>query len=225
MNESKSNGQNMMEQDLTKMRDKLLVMGGAAEKAIALAARALVERDSDIAERLIRDDDVIDKLELEIDAMCAEALSYKSPDPQELRCILSIARTAPIVERIADHTVNLAKHALSLNDEPQLEMQMDISRLARIVRGMLVDGLDAFTTGDIDRAQETIARDDEVDSLHDIFYAQVVCAMQRDSMNVERGAKWLFVLKHFERIADYATNICEQTVYMARGTVIKHTIW
>jgi phosphate transport system protein len=157
--------------------------------------------------------------------MCAEALSFKMQDPQDLRCILSIARTAPIVERIADHTVNLAKHALILNNEPHLEIQIDISRLARIVQEMLVDGLDAFTSGDIDRAQETITRDDEVDSLFDIFYAQVISVMQRDFTNVERGAEWLFVLKHFERIADYATNICEQTVYMARGQVIKHTIW
>jgi phosphate transport system protein len=214
-----------MEPDLIRMRDKLLVMGGAAEKAISLAARALIERESEIAERIIRDDDVIDKFELEIDAMCAEALSFKTQDPQDLRCILSIARTVPIVERIADHTVNLAKHALTLNNEPQLEMQIDISRLARIVQEMLIDGLDAFTSGDINRAQQTITRDDEVDSLFDIFYAQVISAMQRDSTNVERGAEWLFVLKHFERIADYATNICEQTVYMARGQVIKHTIW
>jgi phosphate transport system protein len=215
----------MIDHDLTRMRDTLLVMGGAAEKAIALATRALIERDSDIAERVVTEDDVVDKLELEIDAMCADALSFKSQAIPDLRCILSIMRTAPIVERIADHTVNIAKHALALNNEPQLEMQIDISRMARIVQEMLVDGLDAFTSGDIDRAQKTITRDDEVDSLYDIFYAQVVTAMQRDSTNVERGAEWLFVLKHFERIADYVTNICEQTVYMARGQVIKHTIW
>jgi phosphate transport system protein len=215
----------MIDHDVTRMRDTLLVMGGAAEKAIALATRALIERDSDIAERVITEDDAVDKLELEIDAMCANALSFKSPAVPELRSILSIMRTAPIVERIADHTVNIAKHALALNNEPQLEMQIDISRMARIVKEMLVDGLDAFTSGDIDRAQRTITRDDEVDSLYDIFYAQVVMAMQRDSTNVERGAEWLFVLKHFERIADYVTNICEQTVYMARGQVIKHTIW
>jgi phosphate transport system protein len=215
----------MIEQDVNRMRDTLLVMGGAAEKAIALATRSLIERDSDIAEQVIIEDDVVDRLELEIDAMCADALSYQSQTTPDLRCILAIMRIAPVVERIADHTVNLAKHALALNNEPQLEMHIDISRMARIVQEMLLDGLDAFTSGDIERAQRTITRDDEVDSLYDIFYAQVVTAMQRDFTNVERGAEWLFVLKHFERIADYVTNICEQTVYMARGQVIKHTIW
>jgi phosphate transport system protein len=215
----------MIEQDVNRMRDTLLVMGGAAEKAIALATRALIERDSDIAERVISEDDVVDKLELEIDALCAEALSYPAQPGADLRCILAIMRMAPVVERIADHTVNLAKHALALNNEPQLETRIDIARMARIVQEMLVDGLDAFTSGDIERAQRTITRDDEVDSLYDIFYAQVITAMRRDSFSVERGAEWLFVLKHFERIADYVTNICEQTVYMARGQVIKHTIW
>ena len=86
-------------------------------------------------------------------------------------------------------------------------------------------GLDAFTSGDPDRAQTTIARDDEVDELYDRLYDQVIDAMKRDASTVSRGAEWLFVLKHLERIADYVTNICEQIVCMARGQVIKHTVW
>ena len=211
--------------DLTQLRDKLLVMGGAAEKAIALVTRALIERDSDLAERVIAEDDAIDKLELEIDALCADMLMLRPANPTDLRLALSIARIAPGVERIADHTVNIAKHALVINNEPALDLKIDIQRLARVVRDMLVAGLDAFTTGDTERAQATIARDDEVDSLYDIFYSQVIDTMKRDAATVSRGAEWLFTLKHFERIADYATNICEQTVYLARGQVIKHTIW
>ena len=90
---------------------------------------------------------------------------------------------------------------------------------------MLVDGLDAFTSGDPERAQATIARDDEVDEFYDRLYDLVIDAMKRDPSNVRRGAEWLFVLKHLERIADYVTNICEQIVYMSRGQVIKHTVW
>ncbi len=211
--------------ELTELRDKLLVMGGAAEKAIALVTRALIERDSDLAERVIAEDDAIDKLELEIDALCADRLMLKSANSVDLRLVLSIARIAPGVERIADHTVNIAKHGLAINNEPALDLKIDIQRLARVVRDMLVAGLDAFTSGDTERAQATIARDDEVDSLYDIFSAQVLDTMKRDAANVSRGAEWLFILKHFERIADYATNICEQTVFLARGQVIKHTIW
>jgi phosphate transport system protein len=215
----------LIEDELTRLRDKLLIMSGAAEKAISLAARALIERDSELSHRVIREDDLVDQMELEIDAMCVDILVLRQPAASDLRFVVSVARTAPTVERIADHAVNIAKHAMSLNDQPQLAMPIDIARMAKAVQQMLVEGLDAFTSGNPERAQATIARDDEVDELYDMLYAQVIEIMTRDSTTVARGAEWLFVLKHLERIADYVTNICEQIVYMARGQVIKHTIW
>lgn len=215
----------LIEENLNLLRDKLLIMGGAAEKAIMLSMRALIERDSDLAERVVREDDAIDQMELEIDQMCVDVLVLKQPAAGDLRFVVSVARTAPTVERIADHAVNIAKHALLLNNEPEIEARIDLSTMAKVVQDMLVDGLDAFTSGDPERAQATISRDDEVDALYDRLFAQMIEAMTRDSSTVSRGAEWLFVLKHLERIADYVTNICEQIVYMARGHVIKHTVW
>jgi phosphate transport system protein len=215
----------LIEENLNLLRDRLLVMGGAAEKAIMLATRALMERDSDLAERVIREDDAIDQMELEIDQLCVDILVLKQPAASDLRFVISVARTAPTVERIADHAVNIAKHARSLNDQPQLELEIDLSAMAKIVQEMLVEGLDAFTSGDPERAQRTIARDDEVDELYDRLYEEVIRVTMLDSTNVARGAEWLSVLKHLERIADYVTNICELVVYMARGQVIKHTVW
>jgi phosphate transport system protein len=215
----------LIEDNLNLLRDKLLIMGGAAEKAIMLSMRALTERDSELAERVIREDDAIDQLELEIDQMCVDILVLKQPAASDLRFVVSVARAAPVVERIADHAVNIAKHALSLNDEPQIDARIDLSSMSRIVQEMLVVGLDAFTSGDPERARQNIARDDEVDALYDQLYLQVTEVMTKDSSTVTRGVEWLFVLKHLERIADYVTNICEQIVYMARGQVIKHTIW
>jgi phosphate transport system protein len=215
----------LIEENLNLLRDKLLIMGGAAEKAIMLSMRALIERDSELAERVVREDDAIDQMELEIDQMCVDVLVLKQPAAGDLRFVVSVARTAPTVERIADHAVNIAKHALSLNNEPEIGALIDLSAMAKVVQDMLVDGLDAFTSGDPERAQTTIARDDEVDELYDRLYDQVIDAMKRAPSAVSRGAEWLFVLKHLERIADYVTNICEQIVYMARGQVIKHTVW
>jgi phosphate transport system protein len=215
----------LIEDNLNMLRERLLIMGGAAEKSIMLALRALTERDSELAERVIREDDAIDRMELEIDQLCVDILVLKQPAASDLRFVVSAARTAPTIERIADHAVNLAKHALVLNNEPELDAQLDISNMGRIVQEMLVDGLDAFTSGDPERAQATIARDDEVDDLYDQLYARVIEAMMRNPASVPRGAQWLAVLKHLERIADYVTNVCEQIVYMARGQVIKHTIW
>ena len=215
----------LIEDNLNLLRDRVLIMGGAAEKAIMLSMRALTERDSDLAERVIREDDTLDQLELEIDQMCVDIMVLKQPAASDLRFVVSVARTAPMVERIADHAVNIAKHALSLNNEPELDARVDISMIGRVVQEMLVDGLDAFTSGDPERARVTIARDDDVDLLYDQLYAQVIEVMMQNPATVPRGAEWLFVLKHLERIADYVTNICEQIVYMARGQVIKHTIW
>ena len=215
----------LIEDNLNMLRERLLIMGGAAEKAIMLALRALTERDSELAERVIREDDAIDRMELEIDQLCVDILVLKQPAASDLRFVVSAARTAPTIERIADHAVNLAKHALVLNNEPEIDAQLDISGMGRVVQEMLVAGLDAFTSGDPERAQVTIARDDEVDGLYDQLYAKVIGAMTRKPAAVPRGAQWLAVLKHLERIADYVTNICEQIVYMARGQVIKHTIW
>ena len=212
-------------EDLDQLRDKLLLMGGAAERAIILSIRSLTERDSDLAERVIKEDDVIDRTEIEIDQMCVDILALKQPAATDLRFTVSVARTAPMVERIGDHAVNISKHALVLNNEPALTPVIDIAPMAKIVQTMLAAGLDAFTSGDPERARATIARDDEVDALYDQLYEQVLQAMRQDPSCIARGILWIFVLKHLERIADYVTNICEQIVYMARGQVIKHTIW
>ena len=215
----------LIEEDLNRLRDRLLLMGGAAEKAIMLAMRALTERDTPLAQRVIREDDAIDQMELEIDQMCVDILVLKQPAASDLRFVISVARTAPMVERIADHAVNIAKHAILLNDQPEFDLDADLSSVAKIVQEMLIDGLDAFTSGDPEKARLTIARDDQVDELYDKLHDRVIEGMMRDPSSVRQGATWLFVLKHVERIADYVTNICEQIVYMARGQVIKHTIW
>jgi phosphate transport system protein len=200
-------------------------MGGAAERAIALSIRALVNRDSELAEQVIREDDAIDRMEVEIDGLCVDLLALKQPAASDLRFVVSTARVAPVVERIADHAVNIAKHALSLNEQPALELYIDLPRMAAVVQDMLVEGLDAFTAGDPEKARANIERDDEVDLFYDRSYVELIRAMTARPSLIEQGVQWAFVLKHLERIADYVTNICEQIVYMARGQVIKHTVW
>ena len=178
----------LIEDDLNRLRDRLLVMGGAAEKAIMLAMRALADRDSELAQRVVREDDAIDRMELEIDQMCVDILVLKQPAASDLRFVISVARTAPIVERIADHAVNVAKHALALSHQPQFQLNADVSQISKVVQEMLIEGLDAFTSGDPERARATIARDDEVDALYDQLYEQVIEAMARDSSAVRQGA-------------------------------------
>lgn len=209
---------------LNMLRDKILIMGGAAENAIARATQALVDRDSALAELVLREDDRIDQLELEIDEACIDILVLQQPAASDLRFVVGVAKTAPNIERIADHAVNIAKHVIALNNEPQLRIFVDLPRMSQIVQEMLVAGLDAFTNIDPDRAWDVIRRDDEVDELHREVLRDLTSCMMTDSASVPRAVELLFVSKHFERIADYVTNICELVVYMKRGSVIKHII-
>ena len=204
------------------LRDKILIMGGATENAIARAVRSIVERDSSLAQQVIRDDDRIDRLELEIDELCIDTLVLQQPTASDLRFVVGVAKTAPNIERIADHAVNIAKHALAVNNEPQLKNYVDLPRMGGIVQEMLVAGLDAFTAVDSDRAWAVIRRDDEVDVLYRAISDDLQRLMTDEPSTVTRAVQLLFVAKHLERIADYVTNICELVVYMKRGSVIKH---
>jgi phosphate transport system protein len=209
---------------LNTLRDKILIMGGAAENAIARALQSIVERNSALAEQVIRDDDRIDQMELEIDEACIDLLVLQQPTASDLRFVVGVAKTAPNIERIADHAVNIAKHALSLNNEPQPKNYVDLPRMSQIVQEMLIAGLDAFTAIDSDRAWEVIRRDDEVDALYRKIFDELQQCMMNDPSTVPRAVQLLFVIKHLERIADYVTNICELVIYMKRGAVIKHVM-
>jgi phosphate transport system protein len=207
---------------LNLLRDKILLMGGAAEAAIARAIEAVVERDSALAERVIRDDDLVDRLELEIDEACIDTLVLQQPTASDLRFVVGVAKAAPNIERIADHAVNIARHALALNDEPRLRAFVDLGRMGAVTQEMLVGGLDAFTSVDAVKAWEVIRRDDEVDALYRELSGELEGLMAGDAGAVGRAVQLLFVVKHLERIADYVTNICELVIYMKRGAVIKH---
>jgi phosphate transport system protein len=215
----------LIEPELARLREKLQTMANSAERAIQSAVRALHDLDSDLADSVIFDDDTIDQMELDVDQACVDILVLKQPAASDLRFVISAARVAPVLERIADHAVNIAKLSLSLKGMPGGNLEMDVTRMAAIVQSMLIEGVDAFLAGDPEKAQATITRDDEVDAFYDDQYAELIQKMKANHSALEQGVQWAFVLKHLERIADYVTNICEQIVYMARGQVIKHTIW
>ena len=204
------------------LRDKILMMGGATETAISRAIQSIVERDAALASQVIDDDDRIDQLEVEIDELCIDTLVLYQPTASDLRFVVGVAKTAPNIERIADHAVNIAKHSLALFNEPQLRHYIDLPKMAAVVQEMLVEGLDSFTTIDSDRAWQVIRRDDEVDEFYRKISGELQQMMMDDPSTVTRAVQLLFAVKHLERIADYVTNICELVIYMKRGAVIKH---
>jgi phosphate transport system protein len=211
------------ESALNELRDHVLLMGGEVERAIDEATRALIERDSELAEQVLRDDDRVDALELEADQMCVRLLRTQSQAEHDLRVVVTAIKITPILERIADHACNIARAAIYLNDEPQLKPYFDLPKMSWLACEMLRLSLDAFSAADADTARAVIARDDEIDRLYDRIFHELLDIMSNDAASAGRAARLLLVAKHLERIGDYVTDICELIVYMKDALVIKHS--
>lgn len=197
-------------------------MGAMVEDSINESIRALLERDSEIAERVIAADDAIDQMELEIDQHTIELIAKMQPAAVDLRFVAAAMKITPELERIADLAVDVCERSIELNREPQLKPLIDIPRLARMSQDMVRQALDAFVRRDPALARTVIARDDEVDRITEQSFRELLTYMLEDSGNISRAIRLTFIGKYFERIADSATNICEMVVYLAEGKVIKH---
>jgi phosphate transport system protein len=213
----------LLERELNILRDRLLLMGGEVELAVQRAMHALRQRDNDVANQVLEGDKIIDRLELEIDRMSVEILALRRPVARELRMVISIGKITPILERIADHAVSIARAALELNDEPEIGIFGDLSEMADRALEMLQSALDAFTSNDSEKARQLIGKDEEVDRIYERLATDMMQAMSQDHTKSTRLARLLFVAKHLERIGDYVKDICELTVYMREAVFIKHS--
>lgn len=205
------------------LRDRLLLMGGEVELALQKATHALVKRDSEIADQVLEHERLIDKLKLEIDQWGIEVLSLRRPSDADLRVVISIMKTTPILSRIAGHAVSIARAAIELNDEPELKCYGKLSEMAERTSEMLQMALDSFTAGDSEKARKLILKDREIDLIYDNLMREWINRMSQDATKSNRLARLLFVAKHLERIGDYVKNICELTVYMKEAVSIKHS--
>jgi phosphate transport system protein len=211
-----------LDDELNALRDRVLLLGGEAEQALERAMQALTDRDSDIARQVLADDDKIDRLEVEIDRQCIDIIALRQPAARDLRFVISVAKMAPVLERIADHACNIARAAIDLNNEPELKSVFDLRRMAEHALRMLRAALDAFTSNDAAAARKIIQSDDAMDELYNHIFHNLIEMMVSDPATATRGARLLLVAKHLERIGDYVTDICELTVYMAEAAFIKH---
>ena len=210
------------QQELGKLKEQLLKMGGLAERAISNAIDALVKRDTPLAEKTIADDEKINKMELLIDEWCLKLLALHQPLAADLRFITSAMRINVELERIGDLAVNVAERVVSLNQEPQLKPYIDIPRMAEITKNMVKDVLDAFVNEDADLARAVCARDDQVDALNDQVFRELMTYMLGDPKTITRAVHLIIVSKYLERIADHTTNIAEGVIFMVKALVIKH---
>jgi phosphate transport system protein len=211
------------DRDIEHLKELLLRMGALVEEAMGQSIRALLERDSAVAEAVIASDRAVDEMELEIDQHTVELIAKMQPAAGDLRFVAAAMKITPELERIADLAVDVAERAIELNREPALKPLIDIPRLATIAQDMVRQSLDAFVRRDAMLAREVIKRDDEVDMLTEQSFRELLTYMLEDSKNISRAIRLTFIGKYFERIADGATNICEMVVFLAEGKVIKHS--
>jgi phosphate transport system protein len=210
------------DKEIEHLKELLLRMGALVEEQISESIRALLDRDSAIAERVIQNDSAVDRMELEIDQHTIELIAMMQPAAVDLRFVAAAMKITPELERVADLAVDVCERAIELNREPPLKPLIDIPRLARMAQDMVRQSLDAFVRRDANLARDVIARDDEADLLTEQSFRELLTYMLEDSRNISRAIRLTFIGKYFERMADGATNICEMVVYLAEGKVIKH---
>jgi len=210
------------QKELEKLKGNLLRMATLVEKVISEAVQSLMKRDSELAQKTIASDDAINDLELAIEEMCLKLLALRQPMAMDLRFITAAMKIVTDLERMGDQAVNIAERAISLNQEPQLKPYIDLPRMAEIVQSMVKDVLDAFVRQDSSLARSVCERDDLVDGLNDQVFRELLTYMISDSKTITRAVHLMIVCRCLERIADHATNIAEDVIFMVDARVIKH---
>ena len=211
-----------IDQELRRLKDELVRMAGLAEAAIGLAIKALVSRDAEMARQVVVSDDAINTMEIEIDELSLRAMALYQPEARDLRLLAMGLKINNDLERIGDQAVNIAERTLELLKEPLLKPLIDIPRVAELAQAMVKDSLDAFVHQDAERARAVCRRDDEVDRYADQLFRELLTYMMEDPKSITRAVNLILVSRHLERIADHATNISEDVVYLIEGKTIKH---
>lgn len=208
--------------ELQQVKESLLAMSGEAEAALGNAVEALLQRDLERARKVIAHDSVINDLELEIEQNCIALLALQQPMARDLRMITSAMGIANDLERVGDHAVNIAESADRLARSKPIAPEPEIIEMARLAREMLADSLEAFVRDDAALGREICKRDDRVDALHESIFRILLTHMMEDPQAIGTGMELFLVSRNLERVADLATNIAEQVVFLVEGKSIKH---
>jgi phosphate transport system protein len=209
--------------ELNDIREKLLEMGGMVELMISNSVKALVDRDSEIADQVIQTDHEINHLEVETDERCLEVLARRQPAARDLRFITLALKIVTDLERIGDQCVSIANRVRELNEEPPLKPYIDLPRLAEAARLMVKEALDAFVRYDENLALKVCKDDQFVDDLNVQIQRELLTYMLEDPSTISRALKLNYISKYLERIADHATNVAEMVIFMVKGKDIRHT--
>ena len=220
-----SSGFRHFHDQLTTLKQRLLDMSARSEELVDLAVDALLTRDEDKAEAVIEADHEVDALEIEVESLAVELLALQQPMARDLRFIISAIKVSSDLERVGDHAVNIAQSALRLIAlRSSIVPDPEIEDMARRVRRMLSDALDAFIRADGALGRAVCKADDAVDALHNSHFRILLTHMMADARTINPSLELLLVSRNLERVADLATNIGEDAVYLAEGKQIKHRV-
>ena len=210
------------DRELNSLKQDLLRMAALAETAVGKSVESVTNRDSDRAREVIIDDITLNRMELAIEEQAFKLLALRQPVATDLRLTVAAMRIATELERIGDQAVNIAERALELNSRPPLELPIDIKLMADMALGMVRTSIDAFVNQDPKLALQVCQRDVEVDILDDEYIQKLLDSMIKESRWVTRLHHFIIIVRNLERIADLATNIAEDIVFIVEGRVIKH---
>ena len=209
-------------EELSQLKQRLMAVSAEAEEAIGNAVSALLTRDRAKAQAVIRGDKTINTLESSIEEQAFQLIALHQPMAKDLRLIFADIRIVGDLERVGDHAVNIAQSAERLATYPHIVPEPEIVEMARLSRKMLGDALSAFVRGDAPLARDVCRRDDAVDSLNDSVFRILLTHMMEDQRVIGPGMELLLVSRNLERVADLATNVAEDVVFLAEGKTIKH---
>jgi phosphate transport system protein len=222
MMEEKRHTSSHYEIELQEIKNGLIYIGALTEKAIQNAMKSLSERDSEMAHKVIKDDDEIDKLDTEMEERCIRILALRQPTAIDLRFITTAIKVTGHLERIGDMAVNIAEKAIQLNEEPKLKPYIDLPRMADLVVEMINNSLDSFIRSDLNIAEKVRQTEQITDDLNEQIFRELLTFMMEDSKCIHRALLIMHVSKNLERIADHAKGIADMVTYMVTGENVRH---
>ena len=214
--------QRQFEEELEEIKRSILSMAGLVEKCLDDMAVALTDHNSELAETVIAMDEEIDQHEVEIDRLATEFIARHQPTATDLRFVIVAIKLGPELERIADNAVNIAERVLHMSKYPQLKSLVDLPRMLGLAHAMVSDAIAAYVARDAESARNVILRDDEVDALYMQVFRVLLTYMIEDPKTISRAIDLILVARYSERIADQATNIAEEVVYLVEAKPIRH---
>ena len=209
-------------EELALLNKKLLEMASLVESRIAKSVKALREGNMILAQEVIRTDEQVNSMEIEIDNLCVKILALYQPEAKDLRTVTMIMKVNNDLERIGDHASSISRMALFMAEFPPIKPLVDIPKMADKAMEMLRESLDAFIKRDEHLAVEVCRKDDEVDNYEPQIVRELITFIMSDPSTLNRALRYIYVARHLERVADLATNIAENAYYIATGEVLKH---